>query len=108
MKHILFILCMATLLFSLSSCAPYGTVYASGGYRPGYARPSYAWNSPYRGNYYSRGRVYNPPHRHHHHASRYDSRNRYYGSRSSSWNNVSRTRVNAGPVRLSNTNWRGF
>lgn len=118
MKHILFTLCLATLLVGMSSCAPYGNVYAGGGYRsgyvrpsygyarPGYVRPSYGWaNRSYgRTGYYSSRPQYRPssyrssPYRNggqHHH-----SYNR------SGWSNAgSRSRGHAGPVRLSNANW---
>jgi hypothetical protein len=39
MKHALFVLCIALLLFSMSSC----TAYVDG---RGYARPGYAYRSP--------------------------------------------------------------
>lgn len=123
MKRFTLFFCLALAALGLSSCDTYvdagyaarpvyrpGYAYSPGYVRPGYgygySRPSYSYNRNY---YNSPSRSYYRPSsyhgRHDHDHSRRDwDRSRYYRSSGARTN----TRVNVGPVGVSNANWLRF
>lgn len=133
MKRFSLIFCLALAALGLSSCDTYvnggyayrpgyrpGVAYAPGYVRPGYGyrspgyynRPGYAWNSPPHHHYVPR-QTYTPrgyPHSHLSNSSyrrddgRWNNNSRYYRSSGARTN----TRVNVGPVGVSNANWLRF
>ncbi|HEY1049177.1 MAG TPA: hypothetical protein VGE39_05460 [Prosthecobacter sp.] len=127
MKRFALFFCLALCALGLSSCDTYvdgGYAYRSGyarpgyttyrpGYvRPGYSRPSYSYNRNYYNTpsrSYYRPSSYHGRHDHDHGRRDWDGRrdndrSRYYRSSGARTN----TRVNVGPVGLSNANWMRF
>lgn len=117
MKQFFFALGVTTLLLGLCSCDTYVGGYAGGpGSRPGYYRsgyPSYRAgyatrsypHSHYRSSSYRRDYHHD---RDHHSWNRSTSYNRPHHSYSRSTGARTNTRVNVGPVGVSNRSWLGL
>lgn len=126
MKRFTLFFCLALAALGLSSCDTYvdagyatarpvyrpGYAYGPGYVRPGYSRPYYSYNRNYYNtpsrSYYRPSSYHGRGHDHNHGRGNWDGRRDWDRSRYYRSGARTNTRVNVGPVGVSNANWMRF